>query len=75
MPKPDLLIVDGRSFSWQHLCELRRRQLETWRKAQARQLALFELRTDCRPDSERTASGRYQAPTMLDLMMCVRGSP
>jgi hypothetical protein len=36
MAKPDILIVDGRGFSWQHLCELRRQQLEDWKKSEAR---------------------------------------
>ena len=35
MAKPDTLIVDGRAFSWQRLCELRREQLEAWKKAEA----------------------------------------
>jgi hypothetical protein len=68
MPKPDILIVDGHGFNWQRLCELRKQQLDTWRESQARQLALFELKEDCRPAAERSASGRYEAPTMLDLM-------
>jgi len=66
--KPDTLVVDGHGFSWQRLCELRRQQLETWRSAQAQQPALFELKDDCRPASERTASGRYEEPTFLDLI-------
>jgi hypothetical protein len=52
MPKPDILIVDGHGFNWQRLCELRKQQqLDTWRESQARQLALFELKEDCRPGS------------------------
>ena len=66
--KPDLLIVDGHGFSWQRLCELRRQQLEAWRESQARQLALFELKDDSRPVTERTGLGRYEAPTFLDRM-------
>ena len=68
MAKPDTIIVDGHAYSWQALCELRRQQLETWRAAQAPQLALFELREDRRPESERTAAGRYREPTLLGLM-------
>jgi hypothetical protein len=68
MPRPDILIVDEHSFNWQRLCELRKQQLDAWRESQARQLALFELKEDCRPAAERSASGRYEAPTMLDLM-------
>jgi hypothetical protein len=68
MAKPDILIVDGHAFSWQRLCDLRHQQLEAWNKAEARQLALFELQTDCRPRSERTAAGRYCEPSLLDNM-------
>jgi hypothetical protein len=39
-----------------------------WRKAQRQQHALFELRTDCGPAAECTATGRYHEPTFLDLM-------
>ena len=66
--KPDLLIVDGHGFSWQRLCDLRRQQLEAWRAPRERQLALFELKEDCRPAAERTAAGRYAEPTLLELM-------
>ncbi len=67
MRPPDTIIVDGRAYSWRHLTELRRRQLEAWRTAQPQQLALFELKTDRRPASERSAAGRYQEPTFLNL--------
>jgi hypothetical protein len=60
MAKPDIVIVDGHAFSWQRLCELRRFQT-----AQSRQLALFELKDDCRPATERTAAGRYAEPTFF----------
>jgi hypothetical protein len=63
--KPDTLIIDGRAYSWQALCELRRQQLDAWRAAQPRQLALFELKNDTRPVAERTASGRYEQPSLL----------
>ncbi len=68
MAKPDILIVDGHAFSWQRLCELRRQQLEAWKKSEARQPALFELQTDYRPRPERTAAGRYREPSLLDSM-------
>jgi hypothetical protein len=44
---------------------LRRQQLETWRADQTRQLTLFELKDDCRPEAERTALRRYQEPSLL----------
>ena len=65
MAKPDTLIIDGHAFSWQRILELRRQQLEAWRTKQARQLTLFELKDDCRPDAERTAAGRYREPTLF----------
>jgi hypothetical protein len=68
MAKPDILVVDGRAFSWRQISELRRQQLEAWKAAEARQLALFELKDDCRPATERTAAGRYQEPSLLDRM-------
>lgn len=68
MRKPDILIVDGHAFSWQRLCDARRQQLEAWKKAEARQLALFDLMADCRPRAERTAAGRYREPSLLEGM-------
>src|ERR1700751_1461588 len=66
MAKPDILIVDGHAVSWQRLCELRRQQIEAWKKSEARQPALFDLRTDYRPRAERTAAGRDRDPSFLD---------
>jgi hypothetical protein len=63
----DTLIVDGRAYSWRRLCELRRAQIEAQNRARLRQLALFELREDSRPVTERTAADRYQQPSLLDL--------
>jgi hypothetical protein len=65
MPKPDTIVIEGHGYSWQQLCELRRQQLEAWRAEQARQLALFELKDDRRPTTQRTAAGRYAEPTLL----------
>jgi len=68
MPKPDTILIDGHGYSWQQLCELRRQQLEAWRAEQARQLALFELKDDRRPATQRTAAGRYAEPTLFAVM-------
>lgn len=68
MAKPDTIILDGHAYSWQVICELRRRQLEAWKAAQPTQPALFDLREDCRPAAERTAAGRYREPTLFALM-------
>jgi hypothetical protein len=74
MTKPDTVFVGGHAFSWHELCELRRQQLEERKAAQPRQLALFELRDDCRPLAERTADGRYAEPTLFTLI-AERGEP
>jgi hypothetical protein len=63
----DTFIVDGRSYSWRRLCELRRAQVEAQKRARLCQLALFELHDDCRPLTERTAADRYLQPSLLDL--------
>ena len=68
MAKPDIILIGGHAYRWQELCELRRQQLEAWKAEQCRQLTLFELKDDCRPEVERTAAGRYREPTLLGLM-------
>jgi hypothetical protein len=65
MAKPDTIIIDGHAFSWRHLCELRRQQLEAWRLSKPEQPALFALKADCRPTSERTAVRRCLEPTLF----------
>lgn len=69
MAAPDTIIIDGHAFSWRRLAELRRQQLEAWRKAEGRQPVLFELHDDRRPCAERTAAGRYREPSLLDRML------
>lgn len=68
MAKPDILMVDGHALSWQRLVDLRRQQLEAWHAAQCRQLTLFELKEDCRPETECTAEGRYREPSLFALL-------
>jgi hypothetical protein len=74
MTRPDILIVDGHAFSWRRLCELRHQQIEEWSKIEARQPPLFELKTDCRPATERTAALRYAEPTLFTGMPTRRQS-
>lgn len=62
----DTFILDGRAYSWRHIRDMRRQQLEVIRKARGAQPALFELHDDRRPASQRTAAGRYQEPTLLE---------
>jgi hypothetical protein len=62
---PDLIVIDGRVHSWRRLCELRRQQIEAWKRARPQQPALFDLKDDSRPETERSASARYQEPSLL----------
>jgi hypothetical protein len=68
MRKPDTIFVEVHAFSWRRLVELRRQQLAAWQADQARQLALFELKHNCRPEAGRTVAGRYQEPSLHDLI-------
>lgn len=65
MKAPDIIMIDGRAYSWRHIAELRRAQIEAWRASQSRQLALFDLKDDRRPAAERDTAGRYNEPTLL----------
>lgn len=65
MRRPDTIVIEGRAYSWRALVALRKAQLDAWRKAQGEQPALFELVDDSRPKCERTATGRYQEPSLL----------
>lgn len=60
--------MDGQAFSWRHLVELPRQQLEAWSAEQARQLTLFALRDDRRLQAERTAADRYREPTFFAII-------
>lgn len=68
MKPPDVIVLDGRAYSWRALCELRRAQLAAWKAAHPAQPVLFEVQADSRPVAERTASGRYREPTLLALL-------
>jgi hypothetical protein len=62
----DVFMLDGRAYSWRKVCELRREQLDAARKARGTQSALFELREDCRPASDRNAARRYREPGLFE---------
>jgi hypothetical protein len=68
MAKPDIILIGDHAYRWQEICELRRQQLEAAKAARGEQLALFELKVDCRPVAERTGAGRYQEPTLFALL-------
>ena len=53
-------MIDGRTYSWLWLCEIRRRQLDAWKAARPQQPALFDLKDDSRPAWEHNA-----APSLL----------
>jgi hypothetical protein len=69
MAKPDIILIGGHAYRWQEICDLRRQQLEAWKATQFRQLALFDLKEDCRPAAEQTAAGRYAEPTLFAEML------
>ena len=64
MAKPDIIPIGDHAYCRQEICQLRRQQLEAWNAVQPRQLALFELKDDCRPTAEWTAARRYAEPTL-----------
>ena len=55
--------IDGKRHLWRDILQLRREQLQA--RARAQQPALFQLKEDCRPVSERTAAGRYLEPSLF----------
>ncbi len=63
---PRTILLDGRPYLWRDLVKMRREQLQTI--AKARQLTLFELKEDSRPESHRTAAGRYQEPSLFTIL-------
>ena len=65
MKAPDIIVIDGRAYSWRRVCDIRRQQLDARKAGRPEQSALFELREDCRPVCERRAAGRYIEPTLL----------
>jgi len=65
MSAPRFIEIDGKRYLWRDLVNLRREQRAAARRGE--QPALFELREDCRPASERTAAGRYREPSLFTL--------
>jgi hypothetical protein len=64
--RPAFIEIDGKLVRWRDLVAQRREQLRA--HAAGAQLALFELKQDCRPASECTAGGRYREPTLFGLI-------
>jgi len=67
MSRPDTIIIEGRAYPWRAVLELRQAQIKAWNAARLTQPALLELKTDCKPATERTAAGRYREPILLTL--------
>jgi hypothetical protein len=55
--------IEGKRYAWADILKLRREQRRAIRQPQ---LTLFPLRDDSRPAAHRTASGRYESPTLFD---------
>ncbi len=56
--------IDGKRYLWRDILELRRKQKKA--NASAQQPALFQLKHDCRPTTDRTSAGRYLEPSLFD---------
>ena len=64
MTRPSFIVIDGKRYRWRDIQQLRREQLAAIR--QTAQLPLFtNLPEDSRPAHERTASDRYQQPSLF----------
>lgn len=57
------VVLDGKTWSWKELLRIRREQQKAER--QAKQLALFEMKEDCRPKSQHNVAGRFSEPTLF----------
>jgi hypothetical protein len=67
MRRPATILIDGKPYRWKDLVQLRREQLTAAERAA--QLVLFDdLPDDSRPVHERTASDRYQQPSLFTLL-------
>ena len=60
---PRHIVIDGRAYVWRELVKMRREQLQA--HARRKQLTLFEMKEDHRPEAHRTAAGRYQQPSLF----------
>jgi len=56
------IVIGGVRYEWKEILRLRREQV---RAAQKKQLALFEMKDDRRPTSQKTADGRFFEPTLF----------
>jgi hypothetical protein len=56
------IVIEGKRYAWKEILRLRREQIQATHK---RQLALFEMKEDRRPASQKTADGRFSEPTLF----------
>jgi hypothetical protein len=54
--------IDGKKYLWRDLLKLRSEQRKAARQAQP---VLFKLKDDERPKSQRTASSRFEEPSLF----------
>lgn len=66
MKTPISIEIGGRRYPWRELLALRKAQLEAARKAS--RPALFDLKEDPRPITERGASECFQEPSLFSLL-------
>jgi hypothetical protein len=66
MALPKFIEIDGKRIAWRNLLRRRREQIEAC--AEPEQPALFELKEDHRPASERSAAGRYREPSLFTVL-------
>jgi hypothetical protein len=64
--RPAFMEIDGKLYLWRDILARRKEQLRA--HAAGQQPPLFELKHDQRPESERTATGRYREPTLFVLI-------
>jgi hypothetical protein len=63
MSRQSTIIIDGKCYRWRDILQMRQEQRAATRMSQ---LALFaDLPADSCPAHERTASSRYQQPSLF----------
>jgi hypothetical protein len=65
VPLPKFITIDGKRHLWRDVLRRRRQQREA--SAEPEQPALFELKEDHRPASDRTAADRYLEPSLFTI--------
>jgi hypothetical protein len=61
MSLPKFVVINGQRIAWREILKLRREQ----RQERPQQPTLFPLRQDARPETQRTAAGRFENPTLF----------